>query len=501
MEKCVIWTRVSTKHQEDNGGSLLYQKNCCDEYARNNGYTVATNGYFGGSHESAKTPGKFIKEMMDVIKKDKSVKCVIVSQIDRFSRNAGQGITMFSQLLGIGVEIVEATTGLKTSDHNQRLMLQMKLCMAEWDNANRTDKFTNGRINCLKSGVYCGGVPLGYDKQGKSVNRTFSINDDGLLIKKAFQWKLQGLANHQIIEMLKPYGMVLTKQKIHKILTNVFYAGKIRHKMLNYEIIDGNQPPIVSYTDFLKVQEILSGRTGIYKHRKETPQFPLKRHVMCSEDLTPLTAYTVKKKKIDYYKCNCKGCKTNISAKKLHGKYEELLSQYDIPQPLVGMVHDVVSELLGENQSERLTNANILKKQLAERTNKLKKCKVRYGMGDIYEDIYAMTVETLQEDIDRITLELSKYGKDLSNLDKRINEVVVMCCHLASMWRDTDLVSAQKIQNLLFPDGILWDKAIDNYRTLSENAALATIRKITESYKREKEENPCGNSSLVNSCA
>lgn len=37
MEKCVIWTRVSTKHQEDNGGSLLYQKNCCDEYARNNG--------------------------------------------------------------------------------------------------------------------------------------------------------------------------------------------------------------------------------------------------------------------------------------------------------------------------------------------------------------------------------------------------------------------------------------------------------------------------------
>ena len=33
------------------------------------------------------------------------------------------------------------------------------------------------------------------------------------------------------------------------------------------------------------------------------------------------------------------------------------------------------------------------------------------------------------------------------------------------------------------------------------NAIHAVIRKITESYKKEKEENPCGNSSWVNSCA
>ena len=54
---------------------------------------------------------------------------------------------------------------------------------------------------------------------------------------------------------------------------------------------------------------------------------------------------------------------------------------------------------------------------------------------------------------------------------------------------------------MLFPDGIYRDKVIDGYRTITENAGLAVIRKITESYKREKEENPCGNSSLVSSCA
>lgn len=501
MNNSIIWTRVSTKYQEDNGGSLQYQKDTCTDFARSNGYNIVDNGYFGGSHESAKTPGKYINDMMAFIRRNKTIKFVIVSQIDRFSRNAGQGINMFNELLEKGVVIVEATTGLKTSDHNQLLMLQMKLCMAQWDNSNRTDKFTNGRISCLKSGVYCGAVPLGYDKEGKSRNRTFSINEDGKLIRKAFEWKLQGLANFQIIEKLKPYGLVLTKQKLHKILTNVFYAGKIKHKMLNYEVIDGNQPAIISYTDFLRVQEILSGRTGVYKHQKETPQFPLKRHVLCYCDNTPFTAYTVKQKRIDYYKCNCSGCKTNVSAKKLHSKYEELLSRYDIPQPLVPILRDIISKMLCENQGEQMQNINVLKKQKSEKENKLKSCKLRFGMGDIDEEIYMMTVEVLQKDIDQITLELSKYDKDLSNLENRISDVLVICCHLGRMWEQADLLTAQKIQNLLFPNGIYWDKGIDGYRTITENAGLAVIRKITESYKREKEENPCRNSSFVNSCA
>lgn len=98
-------------------------------------------------------------------------------------------------------------------------------------------------------------------------------------------------------------------------------------------------------------------------------------------------------------------------------------------------------------------------------------------------------------------LELSKYDNDLSNLDNKINDVLLMCCHLGTMWKRAGLLTVLKLQNLLFPDGIYWDKVIDGYLTITENAELAVIRKITESYKREKEENPFGNSSLVNSCA
>lgn len=67
IKNCYIWTRVSTKHQEENGGSLDDQRCRCEKFAKDNGYTI--KGYFGGKHESAKTPGKLIKEMISAVKK------------------------------------------------------------------------------------------------------------------------------------------------------------------------------------------------------------------------------------------------------------------------------------------------------------------------------------------------------------------------------------------------------------------------------------------------
>ena len=138
---------MSTKYQEDNGGSLDTQKEKCIEYANKKGSEIV--GYFGGSHESAKAPGSMMKEMKNTLKKNKSIKYVIVNEIDRYSRSAGQGLTMFEELLRYGVVIVEASSGISTDNLNGRLLLGQKLILAQWDNENRTDKFTHGRISCL----------------------------------------------------------------------------------------------------------------------------------------------------------------------------------------------------------------------------------------------------------------------------------------------------------------------------------------------------------------
>ena len=200
-----------------------------------------------------------------------------------------------------------------------------------------------------------------------------------------------------------------------------------------------------------------------------------------------MTAYTAKSKNTDYYKCNKSGCKNNISAKKLHGLCEELLNGYIIPPILWDCFREVVYSIMFKEDSEHKETMSKLKKQKSELENKLKKCKVSYGMGDIDEDVYAITVQTIQEKLAKIEIEIAKVKKNLSNLTSTVDEVVLTCCKLGGLWMNSELMLRQKKQNLLFPSGILWDKEIGNYRTFDENRALLVIQRISDSYINEKE--------------
>lgn len=56
-----------------------------------------------------------------------------------------------------------------------------------------------------------------------------------------------------------------------------------------------------------------------------------------------------------------------------------------------------------------------------------------------------------------------------------------------NLWQKPALHTCQKLQNLVFPDGILWDKEIGNYRTIKTNLVLELIAKISSTYKNEDE--------------
>ena len=164
--KCVIWTRVSTKYQEENGGSLQTQKEICQEYADRNGYQVLE--YFGGKHESAATPGNMIKNMVRFVKRTATVSTILVSEFDRFSRLAWQAIKMLHDMRALGIVVIATKIGLDTRTKEGMMWAQNSLSAAEWDNQNRTDKFVSGKEQCLRAGAWVLKAPLGYFKVGKS---------------------------------------------------------------------------------------------------------------------------------------------------------------------------------------------------------------------------------------------------------------------------------------------------------------------------------------------
>ena len=82
--RCVIYTRVSTTHQEDNT-SLSNQAESCLKFAERNGYQIVSE--FGGKGESAKTGSarkEYERMMKFVRKKSNNIRFIVFYSYDRF---------------------------------------------------------------------------------------------------------------------------------------------------------------------------------------------------------------------------------------------------------------------------------------------------------------------------------------------------------------------------------------------------------------------------------
>lgn len=488
--RAAVWTRVSTKYQEDNGGSLASQKEICERFAKERGYSVVK--YFGGSHESAKTPGNMIKTMVESVKRDQSISTIIISEFDRFSRELWQATKMIEDLRRLGVIVIAAKFGMDTRTKEGMLMAQQTLSMAQWDNQNRTDKFVGGRADCMKAGAWIEKAPLGYYKEGKSRDTYCYLNEKGRLLSQAFKWKLTGVTNSEIITMLAARGFLITKQGLHRVFVNPFYAGKIQTKYTNMEMIDGRIEPAVTYADFLRVQEILSGRTGVYAVKREDEIHPLKGHVICAVDGTPFTGYTAKKKlktkiqKKDYYKCNKTGCRTNVSAAEMHAKYEALLTNYELDESTVMVFEGILRDIFAEHAKKSVVESSTLKRHLSEIDRDIKNVKMRYATGKIDEDTFSTAIQEYNNRRDVVLLELEKWSTNLSNQEKQIPVIIATASQLATLWKTSDLKTKRRIQNLVFPEGIFWDKEKRNYRTKKTNAIFEIMSRLSITYGQKK---------------
>lgn len=489
--RAVAWSRVSTIGQEDNGGSLQTQQEICDRFAMEKGYEIVRR--FGGTHESAKTPGKMVQEMYHYVKKDKSISTILVSEFDRFSRELWQATKMLEDMRRLGIIVIAAKFGSDTRTKEGMLMAQYTLGLAQWDNQNRTDKFVGGRIDCMRSGAYIEKAPLGYYKVGKSRETFCYLDDNGKLIAKAFQWKLRGDTNKDILERLAAHGLVISKQTLHKILVNPFYAGKIRHKFTNMELVDGRIEPAITYIDFLKVQDILSGRTGTYRQRKEKPEFPLMHSVFCAEDRTPLTSYIKTKRgknkeerQYGYYKCNQRGCGTNVSAKEMHEKYEALLTHYELSEDMYYKFTIIANEVVKTLTEQSRKEVCILKKQISEIERTMKDVKMRYACGKIDEDTFSVAIQEYSNRKDVLLLEMEKWKMNLSNYETKIPLVISTISKLGTCWRTGNIDLKKEIQKIVFPEGIFWDKKIRDYRTEKRNSVFDLLDRISATYGKEK---------------
>jgi site-specific DNA recombinase len=268
-------------------------------------------------------------------------------------------------------------------------------------------------------------------------------------------------------------GMKINEKRLHEIFKNPFYCGILVCKMLPEEIIEGKHKPIVSKEDFLIIN---SERTPQLKEYKtDNDQLPLKQFVYCEACDTLLTGYLVKQKSLYYYKCRTNGCGCNKSAKQLHEQFEKKLSSYQVDSKYVDIIKEVMINTYDSVTKEIRENEVNVKKQLSLLKSKIDTIEERFAIGEIDNKIYKKFKTKYESEEKKLESNLFNSTISSSNLQIAIDKALKMSSTLSELWTSGDLLQKKKIQSLVFPSGIGYDKLKGKVQTKRVNSIFSSI--------------------------
>jgi site-specific DNA recombinase len=485
----IIYTRVSSLEQKQSNGSLEVQLKYCEQYAKQHSITVTE--YFGGSYESAKTDGrKEFQRMIAYALKNKNISCIIVFNYDRFSRT-GAAASQLSENLGKeGIIIKSVTQDIDTSTAIGRMQENFFHLINNFDNRLKSDRTVINTREVIEKGYWPYITPMGY-KNFKPKHRAcfhqYVITDQGKQIKKGFEMIVeQKYQFKDIIEKLQIRGVPVTRSSFRQVFANPFYAGFVTGKLVGGKLIKGQHPPLIDIDTFMKVQDILNGVpvAGVPKIVTHE-EVPLK--IFAKDDISgqPFTGY--KTKGIWYYKTKQSASPVNVRANTLNNMFLETLKEFEYRSELRLKLEKVIKTGLKQRLSTQTNELATIKKCITEKHQFLEKIEAKYLADQIDEALYQKHATKVKEELAKLNRDLISKGLDGSNLETAVEKCLSIAQNISQAWVSADYQSKQRLQKLVFPDGILYNKEKGVVRTPRVNSLFAAIPLLTKvSDEKEK---------------
>ena len=470
---CVVYTRVSSKEQTENM-SLETQRKACLHYAQKHGYTILKN--FGATNESAITDERAeFKAMLSYVKKSRErISYILVASLERFSRN-DNAIWLSNELRKLGIEIISTSQPIDTSNPAGKMQQRILFLFGQFDSELRKQKCVAGMKEMLLRGDWPTNPPLGYDSQKINGKRTIVVNAKGKVLRQAFEWKMsEGLSLDAIRIRLAQKGITLCKQRVAAILRNPFYAGVISHNMLDGAVVPGNHEPLISKELFLKINGILETNTHGYTVKEENEHLPLKRFFRCEKCGQFLHGYIVKKKNIHYYKCSTFRCGTNRNANVLNQRFAEVLEYFrlDTAPDVLALIKQQAIATFNQYTQGYQDAYIVLQQKQQELTKKIVRLEERLIEEELPSELYYKYVAKYNEEKEVIEEAIAKATVQVSNLDECIDSAIDFAVNLPKKWLSASYHIKQRLQFLLFPEGISYNRENDMSRTSRINSVF-----------------------------
>lgn len=277
MKKVVLYPRVSTKGQVEDGHSLDFQVEKMLAYCKAMDYAVvgiySDNGYSGSNLER---PG--IQRIIEEAPTGK-FDAVIVYKLDRLSRSQKHTMYMLEDVfIPNDIAFISMSESFDTSSQFGIAMVGILSVFAQLERANIKERTFDGRKGRAKQGDWHGGGPhpIGYDYiEGELV-----INEkEAEQVRMVYEYFAMGMTITEICSRMEGYktkhGDWHHPGTVANVLDNPLYSGTVHFD----DVLTPDSHTAIVPEDLFKTVADL--RSGVHKHTKKDSKYLLSGLVYC----------------------------------------------------------------------------------------------------------------------------------------------------------------------------------------------------------------------------
>ena len=359
-----------------------------------------------------------------------------------------------------------------------RLQQIIFYAFGNYDNELRKEKTIRGMIENLLNGYWVGVSPLGYTnlkRKEKAKYHEYVINEQGKILKLAYKWKTEGrMSNREIVDKMRKMGSTINYKSFVRILSNPFYCGYITHSLIPGQIIKGHHPPLVSVELFQKANNIIlnNPHKGIAKKAK-VEELPLKGFARDEVSQSPFTGYAQKGQW--YYKTRGIGTRMNQNAKMVHAAFLKELAAIEPKIKDDKRLEDAVLKLVKEKLGDLLVEQEGINNNIGSLKSKINSLEERFIEGELDKELYLKYKQKYEEEIGVLEKKISRNPISSSNLEMAVKKAVSISRNLSQLWLSSDYSGKYRLQYLVYPDGIMYNKQNNTVRTPRINSLFGAI--------------------------
>jgi site-specific DNA recombinase len=498
MKNVLIYSRVSTDEQANQGYSIEYQEEVITRYCNLKGYNILEKYRedYTGTHFN-RPKWKKIKLLIKENKKSKnSIDAIVILRPDRFARNMILAFMEVKELSELGCNVEFLEQDMNFSNPEELLIQAINFALPEIENHKTSKRSKEGSHRARLNGCFTGTAPRGYKSTRVGKDATLEFSNDADLIREAFEKMASGLYTaDEVRRWLNGQGMKLSKNQFPNIIRNLTYSGKILVRAFGNQpeqIVQGLHPALVSEELFAKANDVLNGRKRNMDFKSDKLNlYPLKGHLCCPTHGRTLSAYasTGRSNKYHYYICTKPHVKCDrYPVEEVHSQIERILSNIQFSAQLVSSYRSVLEGLF---ESDDVNRKKSVQKSLDE-IEKLNKRRLfieeQYMDGELPAQEYQDLKNNINTRLFNEKNNLQQLQEVLSPFREYLDKQVPMLEDLVGFYKSVDGRTKNKILGCIFSEKLYFEeKKVATPKFTTPIELLLNASKVLQNCKNKKE--------------